>query len=522
MKCVLLFLDTSVDISIINNLSRKEGESMAKGSDFMNNILKNRQKASGRKATGTDKIKDAVMNGGEKTKKSNGIMNTMKNMSKTFKNVANKVKNIASGITKLVNILISLFSSPVTWVIIALIFIYLLVQSGTNILGQSDYALNCSIGADMTAGTIQGTGGDLDKKGSKVYNLTKEVYVTARQLGLNPYEAAGLAANGYVEGGSTGELDRHEIGGGGGRGIFQFTSKTLNDYENFAASKHKAPFSSAQLETEGIISIKKGTGTIKQFKANSIESGVRAAYLAYENNVPALWLPNSDNVVHAPRRIAAAKTIYKNFKDLQVKGATNGDYTTMNADGDSSSCQQTGDTSSITSFAKSLVITNNISSANVSKDGNGWEQATDAYRQAYQKVGGPMSGTVGKLLASCDSFVATVMRNTVDKNFPWHATTQQQEYVKKNKHYKKIKCGDQQPGDFAFGEDSPGGPVQHIFIIANKQATEAYAASYHDHVAIDDKTSDYGSGGRKLGGCSGVYLHGADGHDYGEIWRYVG
>lgn len=527
---------------------------MAKGSDFFNNVLKNRQKMSGRKAIGQDKLKMPTGNQADEPQKK-GLGNMMKNASRTAVNIGNKFKNIVGGITKLVNILISLFSSPVTWVIVALIFLWLVFQSGMNILGQSDYAWNCngqndtaleSGGASHTkysldevrkwaTAPVSSTWGISDSTAEKWFLKQPNSAAFKSNLGLTPSVMSNVS---------------HTIRKAGVSPVIIYMYAINEGYANMGWINHTTynrntdPIHDAKVDADKLLQTANTTGWQKA---------------AGESDVPNLDLkPVEEWIEHMPKgsigraypiltaatsaevAILMGKYSYKpgqkqfglNFENMMndIK-SMHGDlknpqpFKTSDSggsdDGSISDCsQQTGDTSSIVAFAKSLVVP--ASEGNISSDPNGWDRASAAYRAAYQKVGGPMSGGVGKLLASCDSFVATVLRNTVDKSFPWHDTVVQEAYVKKNSHYKKIKCGEQQPGDFAFGMDTPGGHIEHVFIIANKDATEAYAASYHQHVAIDDKGSRYGSNGKVLSGCTGDYLNGGDGHMYAEIWRYVG
>lgn len=526
---------------------------MAKGSDFFNNVLKNRQKMSGRKAIGQDKLKMPTGNQSDEPQKK-GLGNMMKNASRTAVNIGNKLKNIVGGITKLVNILISLFSSPVTWVIVALIFLWLVFQSGMNILGQSDYAWNC----DGQSGTAIASGGASNTKYSLeevskwatapvsstwgISDATAEKWFLQQPnsagyksaLGLTPSVMSNVSHTLRKEGVSPVIIYMYAINEG---------YANMGWINNRTQNRNTDPIHDAKVDADKLLETANttgrqtaaGEGDVPNFNKAPVEDWI--AHMpkgSIGRAYPILTAATAAEVgilLGTYKYPAGAKPFGMNFENMMndIK-AMHGDlknpqpFKTSDSggsdDGSVSDCsQQTGDTSSIVAFAKSLVVP--ASEGNVSSDPNGWDRASAAYRAAYQKVGGPMSGGVGKLLASCDSFVATVLRNTVDKSFPWHNTVAQEAYVKKNKHYKKIKCGEQQPGDFAFGMSSPGGGVEHVFIIANKDATEAYAASYHDHVGIDDKTSRYGGSGM-LSGCTGDYLNGGDGHRYGEIWRYVG
>lgn len=74
---------------------------------------------------------------------------------------------------------------------------------------------------------------------------------------------------------------------------------------------------------------------------------------------------------------------------------------------------------------------------------------TEAYKQAKiiaEKASSadPIKG----LLASCDRFVATILRATgADKSFPWGATQHQLAHMQSSPNWKQVSCQQRQPGD---------------------------------------------------------------------------
>lgn len=478
---------------------------MAKGENGIRNFLKHQRRTNGRNMLGNNKIdkqyttqKDPVDT--SKSGIQNGIINTIKRTKETTKNGLSKFRNIVTNSAKLMHVLMTIITNPITWVITAVFFFFLVFSSGASIFGQTDFAWNCAGGSGDgmptgKMGNVKYYPNDQTKTAASIYSALKKAGYPDKvsfallgnwkqESGFNPKAADGQGAHGLVQWMGGRWTNLHSFASKHNGSIYDLSIQ-LNyaDYELHHNPNYKNAYQLAS-------------------KASTIKEAAQIINHKYEGSAD-----TSDT--RPNNALEFAKKFGKGVTDT-------GDGATSNCTG------QSGDTSSIVAFAKGLVYdapNGNNSSANTS--GNGWAQAKASYRQAYLKVGGPTSGAVGHLLASCDSFVATVMRNTVDKHFPWHATTQQKQYVKNSKKYKRIKCGQQQPGDIAFGEDSPGGPVQHIFIIGNKDATLAYAASYHQHVAIADGSSRYGSSGMRHG-CTGPYLNGGDGHDYGEIYRYVG
>lgn len=81
---------------------------------------------------------------------------------------------------------------------------------------------------------------------------------------------------------------------------------------------------------------------------------------------------------------------------------------------------------------------------------------------AYEKTGA--DGQNG-LLASCDRFVATMLRATgVDEEFPWGATTQQAEYLESSPKWQPISCSDRQPGDVLIFKKNANVSNGHIML----------------------------------------------------------
>lgn len=82
---------------------------------------------------------------------------------------------------------------------------------------------------------------------------------------------------------------------------------------------------------------------------------------------------------------------------------------------------------------------------------------------AYEKTGAD-TGANG-LLASCDRFVATMLRATgVDEEFPWGATTQQAEYLASSPKWQPISCADRQPGDVLIFKKNANVSNGHIML----------------------------------------------------------
>ena len=110
------------------------------------------------------------------------------------------------------------------------------------------------------------------------------------------------------------------------------------------------------------------------------------------------------------------------------------------------------------------------------------------------------------LYASCDRFVATIMKATkTDTNFPWGDTSAQAAYLASSPHWKKISCQDRKAGDVIIK------PGRHIMLyIGNYKGQDSIAsASYMERVASIGKMMGCDGSNFKADGYTGVigYRH---------------
>ena len=102
--------------------------------------------------------------------------------------------------------------------------------------------------------------------------------------------------------------------------------------------------------------------------------------------------------------------------------------------------------------------------------------ATEAYKQAKivaEKASSadPIKG----LLASCDRFVATILRATgTDKNFPWGATAGQLAYMQSSPNWKQVSCQERQPGDVLWRD---GHVMMYVGMVNGKDSIASASIS---------------------------------------------
>lgn len=110
----------------------------------------------------------------------------------------------------------------------------------------------------------------------------------------------------------------------------------------------------------------------------------------------------------------------------------------------------------------------------------GKAQSTPAYisyKKKAEQLGGADGYLGGNLFSSCDRFVATVMRNTVDPGYPWGPTATQASYLASNPGKWAPRTGALQPGDVLIAGGS-GGSGHTLIYLGNGRVAQASYFSY--------------------------------------------
>ena len=186
------------------------------------------------------------------------------------------------------------------------------------------------------------------------------------------------------------------------------------------------------------------------------------------------------------------------MKDFQGGGTSNsGGVSGSSANsGKGASCRSGGgssaDMSSVVALAKSMAWDKNkpdeAAKVPVSpSDPDGVQNAKTEYKDAKKKAeekGGkdPFSYGGDSLYASCDRFVATVLKNTVDPQVPWGATAEQQAYFEKSSDWQEIpsKASELQPGDVMV----IGGGMGHIVLFIGDHNGEPHVAQASNQMEV--------------------------------------
>lgn len=182
------------------------------------------------------------------------------------------------------------------------------------------------------------------------------------------------------------------------------------------------------------------------------------------------------------------------MKDFKGGGTISGSSSNS---GKSASCRSgssgsSADMSSVVALAKSIAWDRNkpdeaakVPVAPSDPDGvqNAKNEYKDAKKQAEEKGGkDPFSYGGESLYASCDRFVATVLKNTVDPQVPWGATAEQQAYFEQSSDWQEIpsKASELQPGDVMV----VGGATGHIVLFVGDHEGKPHVAQASNQMEV--------------------------------------
>lgn len=104
-------------------------------------------------------------------------------------------------------------------------------QNRQRVLDSGDICAVQNDGDQSYEGTTgdNGTGGDWTQKGTAEYKRAKQLWDYSVKLGFTGTQCAAILGNAAHEGGGFHNLSQDQIGGGGGKGIFQFTPGSKYD-----------------------------------------------------------------------------------------------------------------------------------------------------------------------------------------------------------------------------------------------------------------------------------------------------
>lgn len=366
-----------------------------------------------------------------------------------------KVTSVAKNASRLVSTTISALSNPITWVIGGATLLTVLALAGMQTIGKSDFARNCSQTGDITIASELSE--DEEERANQV-----ATYLTSNKiegLGGKPMtkeQAAGVIGNMSQESGvsttsvqsiSTTNPDYYKEcdnecvlswGSVSGKavGLIQWDGSRRIKLVDFAKSKGTA-WHDANTQLEFLIEEANGSHKSAYQKAFMNCTSVKSCVADFSRDVEVAGVP------HLEKRISFAEGFIKKFKSSTISA---GSGSVASCSGDSSGM----DMSSLAEFAVSIAYPwEEYNKSYVTSDTYGKNIATKAYKEAKalaEKNGG--KDPMGDLFASCDRFVATILKATkADVDVPWGSTTEQYAYFSKSPKWEKVSCKDRKPGD---------------------------------------------------------------------------
>lgn len=346
---------------------------------------------------------------------------------------------------------ISLFAAtvvdPIFWIIVAVILVIVIllvtILATVQVIGRTENADGCGVAGDSSSEGVpaKDSGNWLDNATSAANWMmsTKFKFLGDKPMSLN--QAAGIIGNWSQESnvnpkivqvgsGLSVDMSNSALAGvsGGGKavGLAQWDGARRTALAKFADKQGKhwtdinVQLEYLKTELEGY----EGSGLIAG-GFNDKSKTAKELVLIFEEKFERAGKPNMEG------RYKGAEEFLKNFDG-------NGGYT---EDTGGSCLNDAGgdvDASDLVKLAISLSYPTSAESKVSGGDSWGKNKAKQEYKDAKKeamKVGGKDGMT--DLYASCDRFVATVIKLTTDKDIPWGSTAEQGNYLKNSSKWKQ-------------------------------------------------------------------------------------
>lgn len=408
-------------------------------------------------------------------------------------------QKVAKATSTVLNTAGTLIFNPITWVLVLLMLLITIGFAGGQILGKSDFAKNCSPQGDtQVSGEITMSKDVMERANAVADWLTSNKFKFMGNKPMTKEQAAGIVGNWSQEGGVTptafqpnsiSNPDYYKscdndcvlaIGGGGGRaiGFMQWDSGRRVGLVNHAKSLKKNWYDpNVQLDW---LRVEADGAELGGYSRNFKDcKDAESCAIAFCKDIERAGVPEMQN------RTSFAKKFLAQYKGGGGNSSSMGDATESGNVGTCSADNNDDggiDASSTVKLAIEIAYPTSEYSKSNTNGGTGGPQALPGYKKAKElaeKNGGkdPMPG----LYASCDRFVATIMKATKsDTEIPWGSTSEQYAYFQKSPKWKEVKCADRKPGDVIITKQNG-----HIMLYLGKvKGQDSLAsASYMDRVA---------------------------------------
>lgn len=424
---------------------------------------------------------------------------------------AQKAVNTAKASANAAQSAFSFFTNPYVLaaigIILAIILILVLVIPPIQTYGRNEAADGCyGIGENKDTGGSSGLKHDPD---AKVNSHNVGAYLTTTNFGgpfgNKPFTkemAAGVIGNFGQESGFNSELVQY------GSGL----NKDMSNDEIIALGDGSSGKAIGFAQWDGARR-KKLAEFAKSKNGHWSDLGIQMDYLKHEletgegdnlvaggftepgksvDDLTLIFMERFERAGH-PAMENRYKFAQEFMKEFNGGGATTSGSSSSSGKG--ASCRSgssSADMSSVVALAKSMAWDKNkpdeFAKVPVApSDPDGVQNAKAEYKDAKKKAeekGGKDTFSYGgeSLYASCDRFVATVLKNTVDPNVPWGATAEQQKYFEGSSDWQELpqKASELQPGDVMV----VGGATGHIVLFIGDHEGKPHVAQASNQMEV--------------------------------------
>lgn len=385
---------------------------------------------------------------------------------------------------------IGVLGNPIFWIVTAAALVIALVFTSivatTHIIGRNQNADGCiAVGAGSGSGVDAVASPDQKETANSIagwLTTTKFEFLGNKSMTIN--QVAGIIGNWSQESAlnpkivqgnaispnaSNAEI-RALSGGGLAVGLAQWDGGRRTQLVDFAESKGGI-WSDINIQLEFFKTELDG------YEGSNLVSGGFNDQSKSAEELTLIFMEKFERagIPHMENRYAAAKSFLENYNG-GYSGETGGSCLTAKGNVNMSDASQLAISLSYESASQSYVPPGDSYGKTIAK-----QEYIDAKAKA-EEVGGadPMPG----LYASCDRFVATVAKLTMDPDIPWGSTTQQQQYLSSSPKWQQYTTkAEAQPGDIWVTKTN--GHI--IFYVGDYKGQDTIAhASYLDRVAALD------------------------------------
>lgn len=452
------------DSEIDSNQNREQKPS--KTFENVSKIAANRQKIKTNNESGGSTVSNAAKSLFARSEKGQQLAENVEK-AKNAIDMGRRVGQATQWVARGVQSLVASLMNPITWVFTVVAIVVVLALAAMPLIGHNENADGCiTNGVSDGGGIAPAATGDAAANMNALGNwLMTNNFKFLGNKPMTKLQAAAFAGNaeresGYdphkQQGGAESSISNQDLlnlgsGYNNAFGFFQWDGVLRQGLAKFATSKNtpwydyktQLGFMQDMVDNQGIGATMVQHGFNDPSKTVDDLTGMVNEYFEVSADRPSECASNGSCAANQ-ERINNAKKFLQTYQG--GAGVTTGG-SCLAQDGNSSA-----DMSSVVNLATSIAYQPGQRALALVKDGDidGVSVAPQAYKDAKasaEKKGG-MDTEDPNLYASCDRFIATVIKNTVDVNIPWGSTTEQYNYLNSSPKWKRFdKKSEAKPGD---------------------------------------------------------------------------